>query len=664
MKTLLAFLLLCLPSVAPAAIAFDAAGNAYVNGATTTITLSFTVGNGSNRVLIVSPANADSGGLAWTGVTYGGVALTKFSGHQSLLYFYGQGVSYQVNNDIWYLVNPASGTANIVATEAGIAACAIHAVSYSGVNQATPIGAIGYSSSNSVATLATSITTTNANAVALCMLFNTGTVATFSLDGQLTTRDNSQTALNYFQDGTGDMAATTPGAFSITNNYTSAVPGGSAQYYFELVPAISGTPTNTPTISPTFTISPTNTPTATVTPTITQTFTNVPSATPCTDPTPAPKQLTTGLTPLLGFASLASGYPPGAFPIRTQAQCQTEMGAMISSGLYAAGYTYFMVDAGMFASRNSSGHLVPVAGFPNISAFCAYGHALGLKVGVYTDYGTLQCGNANPGSLGYEYIDASDFAMWGFDFVKVDSCNNAGLVAQTQYTVFGNAIVAAGRPVIYSVNQNGLTGYSSWAPAMSQMARGLQDMANDYVTLQNNFRGSYALAAYSAPGYYNNMDVLYFQPGGLTALEQQTQMDEMAMEASPLILFDMAPSDITSTPSVFNMATNASTIAVQSDALGKQGYLVSGSIGNGEVLERPLTGNRYAVLFTNDSAGGLTMTVNLSDFSQNKTATIFDTHSQTSLGKYTGTYSQYVPSTGSALLIATMPTWDWYDNFP
>jgi len=51
----------------------------------------------------------------------------------------------------------------------------------------------------------------------------------------------------------------------------------------------------------------------------------------------------------------------------------------------------------------------------NVSSFV---HSLGLKFGLYSDRGSKTCGGF-PGSLGYEFVDASAYADWGVDSLKV-----------------------------------------------------------------------------------------------------------------------------------------------------------------------------------------------------------------------------------------------------
>lgn len=53
--------------------------------------------------------------------------------------------------------------------------------------------------------------------------------------------------------------------------------------------------------------------------------------------------------------------------------------------------------------------------FPNgISGVATQVHALGLKLGIYSDAGTNTCAGY-PGSLGFEAIDAATWTEWGVD---------------------------------------------------------------------------------------------------------------------------------------------------------------------------------------------------------------------------------------------------------
>lgn len=48
-------------------------------------------------------------------------------------------------------------------------------------------------------------------------------------------------------------------------------------------------------------------------------------------------------------------------------------------------------------------------------------HSLGLKFGIYEDFGTFTCAGY-PGVVGHMQIDAQTFADWEVDYVKLDGC--------------------------------------------------------------------------------------------------------------------------------------------------------------------------------------------------------------------------------------------------
>ena len=97
--------------------------------------------------------------------------------------------------------------------------------------------------------------------------------------------------------------------------------------------------------------------------------------------------------------------------------------AMVSSGLARVGYEYVNLDDGWAIGRypgNKS--LIPDPDlFPyGIKPIADYVHGLGLKFGIYTARGSTTC-MGRPGSDSHETIDASTFASWGVDYLKVSA---------------------------------------------------------------------------------------------------------------------------------------------------------------------------------------------------------------------------------------------------
>jgi alpha-N-acetylgalactosaminidase len=50
-------------------------------------------------------------------------------------------------------------------------------------------------------------------------------------------------------------------------------------------------------------------------------------------------------------------------------------------------------------------------------------HSLGLKFGIYEDYGNFTCAGY-PGIMGHLETDANTFASWDVDYVKLDGRKN------------------------------------------------------------------------------------------------------------------------------------------------------------------------------------------------------------------------------------------------
>jgi len=124
-------------------IALDNAASSTYRGSSGT--LSFATG-GTNRILIVSTAENPA-----TSVTYNGTSMTK--------------ATSTIGTSIWYLINPASGTHDIV-VNASHAGFSLSAVSLDNVDQSTGIGAVATRDDGGATTASSgslSLSTTHAN---------------------------------------------------------------------------------------------------------------------------------------------------------------------------------------------------------------------------------------------------------------------------------------------------------------------------------------------------------------------------------------------------------------------------------------------------------------------------------------------------------------------
>ncbi|TAM69552.1 MAG: glycoside hydrolase family 27 protein [Microbacteriaceae bacterium] len=279
--------------------------------------------------------------------------------------------------------------------------------------------------------------------------------------------------------------------------------------------------------------------------------------------------------------------------------------AMVANGMKAAGYDYVDIDdCWMARERNAGGHLVPdPVKFPDgIAAVAASVHAKGLKLGIYESAGAMTCEDY-PGSLGHEVTDANDFAAWGVDLLKYDNCGTASERAGTQaryierYTTMAQALQATGRPIVYSICEWGWRDAPSWAPAISNMWRTTRDIADSYASMLSIVKHNATLASAAHPGAFNDPDMLQIGNGGMTEAEQRSEFSLWSIMAAPLI----AGTDLrTASPASLAIYTNADIVAVDQDALGLQGRLLT-SAGGLFVFAKPLVGGDVAVALFNSN---------------------------------------------------------------
>lgn len=145
-------------------IALDAVSQGSI-GSATSLTISHTVGSGSDRVLYVFVDGSNSTDLMAAGtVTYGGTSLG--SPLQSVLET-GNGSNFL---RVYRMTAPPSGTANVVITPSATAFLHVYCVSLSGVDQTTPEGSI-------VTSPASGVNTTSASPVSTTVTLGTGGLA-------------------------------------------------------------------------------------------------------------------------------------------------------------------------------------------------------------------------------------------------------------------------------------------------------------------------------------------------------------------------------------------------------------------------------------------------------------------------------------------------------
>ncbi|TMP99231.1 MAG: hypothetical protein E6K99_05470, partial [Thaumarchaeota archaeon] len=217
------------------------------------VTISFTVGTGANRLLIVG-GTVDN--FAITGVTYGGTALTQAVAD-----------TQKPTGSIWYLVNPPSGTASVVVTSTPSKGAIVGVISFTGVDQSTPIPTTATNDNANGRTSPATVSITNANANSWVMdLVGSGHIGGFTNGASTTTQWN----LDSGSTNAGASSTTGPLSPSTVTNFSWTLPtpdawvdvaveikpfAGTSQIIstttgnFMVEPDISASATGTPTTS-------------------------------------------------------------------------------------------------------------------------------------------------------------------------------------------------------------------------------------------------------------------------------------------------------------------------------------------------------------------------------------------------------------------------------
>ncbi|VBB44757.1 Alpha-galactosidase [uncultured Paludibacter sp.] len=364
-------------------------------------------------------------------------------------------------------------------------------------------------------------------------------------------------------------------------------------------------------------------------------------------------------SPLMGWASWNNfGVNISESIIKGQAD------AMVSSGLFAAGYKYLNIDDGFFNGRYSDGGLrIDTVKFPNKMKYLAdYIHSKGLKAGYYSDAGSNTCGsqyNGQTGGIGgglYNH-DQQDidtiFKKWGFDFLKVDYCG--GLVLKldekTRYTAIRNAMKNTGRTDInYNVCRWQFPG--SWVTQVADSWRISADISLTWLSVLNNLDKNAYLAAYCTQGHYNDMDMLEVGRG-LTETEDKSHFSMWCIMSSPLVLGN----DMTSiSETTRTILTNSEVIAINQDTTGLQAKIVTDNAKGLQVWAKPLNGKlskERAVVLFNRTASSANMSVKWKDLNLIGPAVVRDLWAHSDLGNIDSVYTVNVPSHGVVMLKVT-----------
>ena len=347
----------------------------------------------------------------------------------------------------------------------------------------------------------------------------------------------------------------------------------------------------------------------------------------------------------------------------TDADVRAAADALVSNGMRDAGYIYINIDDTWEAGRDAQGNIQTNSKFPDMKALADYVHSKGLKLGIYSSPGPKTCAGYE-GSYGHEEQDAKTYAAWGIDYLKYDLCGfrkimqeqagddreKAFAMQKAAYEKMHKAILATGRPIVYSLCQYGWNDVWQWGPEVGgNLWRTTGDINDHYSRMEQIGFAQAGLSKYAGPGHWNDPDMLEVGNGGMKPEEYRQHMTLWVILAAPLL----AGNDLSKmTPETLALLTNKEVIAVDQDALGKQGDRAWAE-GPSEVWTKPLSSGSTAIGIFNRAESERPITVHLRQIGIGENAKLRDLWKGAAVEAKNGSYTVLVPPHGAVLLKAS-----------
>jgi alpha-galactosidase len=324
--------------------------------------------------------------------------------------------------------------------------------------------------------------------------------------------------------------------------------------------------------------------------------------------------------------------------------------AIASNGMKDAGYIYVNIDDTWQGSRDAAGNIQANKKFPDMKALADYVHSKGLKLGIYSSPGPNTCAGYE-GTYGHEMQDAKTYAAWGIDYLKYDWCGARNIYTdeemQAAYQKMGDALHAAGRPIVYSLCQYGRADVWKWGPDVAgNLWRTTGDISDHWDSMTNIGFKQDELAPFARPGHWNDPDMLEIGNGGMNDDEYRTHMSLWSILAAPLL----AGNDLRDmTQGVKDILMNREVIAIDQDKAGKQGHRLSQS-GTQEIWVRELDRKAKAVALFNRGGDAARISIKWSDLGVKRNAKARDLWAHADVKVEGPEFTATVPSHGVVML--------------
>ena len=350
-----------------------------------------------------------------------------------------------------------------------------------------------------------------------------------------------------------------------------------------------------------------------------------------------------------------------------------EADAMIASGLADHGWSYVNIDDGWTMNpaskdprlnappRNPDGTIRANGRFPDMAGLARYVHEQGLRIGLYSSPGPLNCAGF-AGSYQHENQDAETYASWGFDFLKYDWCSYKEIAkgdsvaeARNPYELMAAALRKNHRDIVFSFCQYGMANSWEWAAgAGANSWRTTRDIIDRWDTVSQRGFGQAGLEKYSGPGHWNDPDMLMVgvmarnTPSRLTPDEQYAQISLWGLLDAPLIIGgDLRKLD----DFTLGLLTNDEIIEVNQDPLGQPASRVAQEATmKTEVWSKRMEDGSHTAGLFNRSEQPTHVSVTWSSLHLSGVQTVRDLWRQKNLGGFTNEFTATVPAHGVELI--------------
>lgn len=335
--------------------------------------------------------------------------------------------------------------------------------------------------------------------------------------------------------------------------------------------------------------------------------------------------------------------------------------AMVTSGLYEAGYQFINIDDGFFGGRDSvTGKLYahPVKFPSGMLMLSNYIRSKGLIPGIYSDAGKNTCGSKydnDPHGIGvgmYEFLqnDAKTFfSDWNFDFIKIDWCGGKWLELneETEYSKIIKGIHEVKPNARINVCRWEYPG--KWVEKIADSWRISGDIRENFGSIKKIIDLAADTYKYSSPGHYNDLDML--QVGrGMSYEEDKTHFTMWCFMNSPLL----AGNDLRKmSKETIEILTNKEVIALNQDKGFYQGRRLKVDEKSGlEIWEKKLDKDHKgkAIVLYNPTGKEISYSLKTNEIGLNKNVVLRDLWAHKDLGKLSQNSNFSIPKHGVVCL--------------